>query len=131
MNNLWLISESEKLQQCSRLVIGYITQGNFSIHRGCGSGQGYVAVSSLMQLCEGRLRDWRQGTGKENNGQEVEPSSKRRKLEEYPHEDHAPVKYDVSMPILRNSGVFVLVRNINSCEYSYGLMTLCKEQPHP
>ncbi|XP_076063653.1 POP1 ribonuclease P/MRP subunit [Oratosquilla oratoria] len=51
MESLWLIDENEKpFQRASRLIMGFVTQGGFSIVAGRGVGLGFVAGIPLLDM---------------------------------------------------------------------------------
>jgi ribonuclease P/MRP protein subunit POP1 len=61
LRSLWLPRTQTVKDSCSRTVIGFITKGDFCFTESQGVGQGYVALSALVQLVALYRRRLREG----------------------------------------------------------------------
>ncbi|XP_078254160.1 ribonucleases P/MRP protein subunit POP1 [Rhinoraja longicauda] len=47
---LWPDQPRDVMSHCSRLTIGYVSHGDFSLNVGCGEGLGFVSLSGLLHM---------------------------------------------------------------------------------
>lgn len=125
---LCLLPEDGPLQQCSRLIIGYVTEANFSRVRGCGAGHGYVVAAALMAVWRHRLRRWIKDCS--DGGK---PSKERTFVDDCDgasSDGNEPEdELDVDIPLIRDSGIPVLFRNTNNLQYNFAMLTVSSKQP--
>ncbi|XP_063780241.1 ribonucleases P/MRP protein subunit POP1 [Pseudophryne corroboree] len=54
---LWPSPLPEVTTHCSRVLLGYVTHGNFSMVAGCGEALGFVSLTGLSHMLSRQLRD--------------------------------------------------------------------------
>ncbi|XP_056378334.1 ribonucleases P/MRP protein subunit POP1 [Hyla sarda] len=54
---LWPSPLPEVTSHCSRLLLGYVTQGDFSMAMGCGEALGFVSLTGLTHMLSGQPQD--------------------------------------------------------------------------
>ncbi|XP_062984837.1 ribonucleases P/MRP protein subunit POP1-like [Elgaria multicarinata webbii] len=54
---LWPDSLPEVASHCSRVLLGFVTQGDFSLASGCGEALGFVSLTGLLQMLIGQPAD--------------------------------------------------------------------------
>ncbi|KAF2365133.1 Ribonuclease P/MRP subunit POP1 [Trinorchestia longiramus] len=137
MESLWLLPAEVPLQQCSRLIVGCVTDASFSRVRGCGVGQGFVAVGALLPICQQRLECWKSSSVRTSDDTDSQVPRKKLKLDDGSSvagdascvsagggDQVSAEKPDVNgegldsdLPFIQERGIAVLVRNKNSLQY--------------
>jgi len=101
-----------------------VTEATFSNQRGCSAGHGYFVLGTVLPLCKQRLALWQ---GQETKSTEGDRTPKKRKIEGNTNMEGS--LRDSELALLSDNGIVVLVRNVNSLQYSYALLTVSDMQP--